>query len=150
MMGMERRGTLPPRWAISPQAHQTQARRLNALRITAIYRRQQRRNDRVLTIVAERQYVDWRSFRFADASAPAFRQEIGRFCEKIAETLHETWVSPEERRQLESEARKCPEEEERERLRREALAMQRAPLMAAQERALKPTTPSRRAPIVRK
>ena len=59
--------------------------------------RAQWRNDRVLTIVAERQHVDWRSFRYFDVNSSAFGQEIGRFCEKIAETLHEPWVSPEER-----------------------------------------------------
>ena len=125
------------------------------------------RNDRVLTIVAERQFVDWRSYRYVDVNSTAFGQEIGRFCEKIAETLHETWISPDKRRQLEDEARaraedeargreqaeakKRAEEEERvrqeaeakrqaeekERLRKEALAKQWAPLTAARERALK-------------
>jgi formylglycine-generating enzyme required for sulfatase activity len=70
-----------------------------------------RRNDRVLTIVAERQFEDWSSFRHEDVNATAFRQRIGRFCEKIAETPHETWISAEERHQLEAEARRRAEEE---------------------------------------
>ncbi len=75
-----------------------------------------RRNDRVLTIVAERQFVDWRSFRYLDVNSMVFGQEIGRFCERIAETLNETWTSPDERRELEAEARKRAENKERMRL----------------------------------
>ena len=97
--------------------------------------------------MAERQFVDWQSFRYVDVHSTAFGQEIGRFCEKIVETLNETWISPEERRELEAEAKRRAEEEERvreanrkaaeqKRLREEALANQRAPLTAAQERAL--------------
>jgi hypothetical protein len=63
-----------------------------------------RRNDRVLTIVAERQFVDWRSFRYDDVNSTAFRQKIGLFCEKVAKALNETWISPEERRELDAEA----------------------------------------------
>jgi formylglycine-generating enzyme required for sulfatase activity len=98
------------------------------------------RDDAVLSIVAKRQYVDWRPFRHSAVDSPAFGQAIGHFCEKIAETLRERWISPDERRQLEAEARRRAEDEERvrqeaeakrqaeerERLRREALAKQRA------------------------
>jgi formylglycine-generating enzyme required for sulfatase activity len=78
------------------------------------------RNDRVLTIVAQRQFVDWRSFRYDDVNATAFGREIGRFCENIVETLHETWSSPDKRRDLEDEARRRTEDEAQERERAEA------------------------------
>ncbi len=98
------------------------------------------RADPVLSIVAKRQYVDWRSYRYVPVDTPAFGQAIDRFCGKIAETLRERWISPEERRQLEAEAKRRAEDEERirqeaeakrqseerERLRKEDLAKQRA------------------------
>ncbi len=94
------------------------------------------RADPVLSIVAKRQYVDWRRFRHAAVDSPAFGQAIERFCGKIVETLREPWLSPDERRQLEAEAKRRAEDEERvrqeaeakrqaeerERLRKEALA----------------------------
>jgi len=78
------------------------------------------RNDPVLSIVAKRQYVDWRPFRHSAVDSPDLGQAIERFCGKIVETLREPWLSPEERRELEAEARKRAEEEERIRLEAEA------------------------------
>jgi formylglycine-generating enzyme required for sulfatase activity len=97
-------------------------------------------DDPVLSIVAKRQYVDWRKYRYDPIDTPAFRQAIGGFCRKISETLRKPWLSPEERRRLEVEARERAEDEERarqeaetkrqaeeqERLRKEALAKKRA------------------------
>ena len=94
------------------------------LPVPALRDEAKRRNDRVLTIVAERQFVDWRSYRHVDVSTTPFGQEIGRFCENIADTLHETWISPEERRRLEAESRKRAEDEER--VRRQAEAKRQA------------------------
>ena len=98
------------------------------------------RGDPVLSIVAKRQYVDWRPFRHAVVDSPSLGQAIERFCTKIVETLRESWLSPEERVRQEAEARRRAEEEERirqeaeakrqakerERLRKEALARKRA------------------------
>ena len=98
------------------------------------------RDDPVLSIVAKRQYVDWRRYRYVSVDTPAFGEAIDHFCGKIAETLRRRWISPEERRQLEAEAKRRAEEEERarqeaearrqaeeqERLRKEALAKKRA------------------------
>jgi hypothetical protein len=78
------------------------------------------RNDPVLSIVAKRQYVDWRPFRHDAVNSPAFGQAIERFSAKIVETLREPWLSLEERRQLEAEARKRAEGAERLRLEAEA------------------------------
>jgi formylglycine-generating enzyme required for sulfatase activity len=90
------------------------------LPVPALRDEAERHNDRVLTIVAERQYVDWRSFRHLDVNAPTFGREIGGFCEKIAEALRETWISPERRRQLEAAAKRLVEDEKR--IRQEAEA----------------------------
>ena len=64
------------------------------------------RNDPVLSIIAKRQYVDWRPFRHDAVNSPALGQAIERFCAKIVETLREPWLSPEERREVEAEARR--------------------------------------------
>jgi hypothetical protein len=78
------------------------------------------RDDPVLSVVAKRQYVDWRPFRHAAVDSSAFGQAIERFCAKIVETLREPWLSPDERRQMEAEAGRRAEEEKRLRLEAEA------------------------------
>jgi formylglycine-generating enzyme required for sulfatase activity len=80
------------------------------------------RNDRVLAIIAERQFVDWTSFGYEDISSPASRLQIRRLCEPIAERLHEPWLSPEERAQI------AKQRAEEERVRREAKAEEEARL----------------------
>jgi hypothetical protein len=61
-----------------------------------------------------RQYVDWRPLRHLDVRAPAVREQIERFCDKIVEALRDPWVSPEERRkQQQIEAQQRAEEERR-------------------------------------
>ena len=95
------------------------------------------RDHPVLSVVAKRQYVDWRPYRYASIDTPALGQAIDQFCGKIAETLRRRSISPEERRQLEAEVKRRAEEEERarqeaegkrqaERLHKEALAKKRA------------------------
>ena len=64
----------------------------------------ERRDDPVLSIVAERQYVDWRGYRRKPVDALDFGQEIEAFCGKIVKKLRAPWLSPDERRQMEAEA----------------------------------------------
>ena len=71
------------------------------------------RSDRVLTIVSERQRVDWCSYRHEEADGKVFRREIGRLCEAIAERLHETWISPEERARQDEDAERRAEAQAR-------------------------------------
>ena len=98
------------------------------------------RGDPALSIVAKRQYVVWRSFRYFTVDTPAFGQAIDNFCSNVVKTLREPWLSPEERVRQETEAKRRVEEEERvrqeaeakrqaeeqERLRKQALAKKRA------------------------
>src|SRR5262249_15972422 len=72
------------------------------------------RDDPVLSIIAQRQYVDWRPLRHLDAQTTVAREQIERLCQKIVEALREPWISPEERRRMaEAEARKRAEDEAR-------------------------------------
>jgi hypothetical protein len=57
----------------------------------------ERDNDPVLSLVAKRQFVDWREFRYLDVHSTEFKREVGRFCKDIRDALRRRWVSPEER-----------------------------------------------------
>jgi TIR domain len=96
----------------------------------------------VLSIIGQRQYVDWRPFRHYDVHTTAVREAIERFCQKIVEALQHPWLSPEERQaqaeavarerveerrglQLEAEARRRAEEDERREVEAQRLAEER-------------------------
>jgi hypothetical protein len=82
-----------------------------------------REGDPVLSIIAKRQYVDWRERRHGDVNSAEIKKAIGEFCAHIVETLQKPWVSLEERRATEAAgARQKDEEVQR---RREADAKRR-------------------------
>jgi formylglycine-generating enzyme required for sulfatase activity len=101
------------------------------------------RDDAVLSNVAKRQYVDWRTFRYVPVDTPAFGQAIDQFCGKIAEALRRRWISPEERRQLEAEAKRRAEEEERVRQEVEAKPVSQEQERRRHEEALAKKRPER-------
>ena len=72
------------------------------------------RSDPVLSIIASRQYVDWREFRQLDVNSTGVKQKVESFCEHIVEALHEPWSPPQERQNREAEP--APERNERARL----------------------------------
>jgi formylglycine-generating enzyme required for sulfatase activity len=45
-------------------------------------------NDPVLSIIAKRQYLDWREFRHRDVHSTDVKEAVERFCAKICEALH--------------------------------------------------------------
>jgi hypothetical protein len=65
----------------------------------------------VLKVIAERQYVDWREFRY-DPDSPQVRREIAEFCKKIAAALRR--VSPSDEAEGRRLAREAEEAEPRE------------------------------------
>jgi hypothetical protein len=75
----------------------------------------QRENDPVLSIVAKRQYLDWREFRHREVTSTDVKEAVERFCAHISEALNRPWLPPEERRRKE-------EAEAEEKRRREAEA----------------------------
>lgn len=100
----------------------------------------QRQNDPVLSLIAARQYVDWRRLRHRDVHSTDVSEEVERFCTHIRDALRRRWVSPEERKlqegaaaQRQAEAERRREEAETKR-RAEEEARQRA---AAQERQMR-------------
>jgi len=68
----------------------------------------------VLKIVNDRQYLDWRDYRPRELSDPDIRKELIQFCRNISNALRKPWGSPEERQQRqEAEAVGIAAEEER-------------------------------------
>jgi tetratricopeptide (TPR) repeat protein len=78
-------------------------------------------NDPILSLIASRQYVDWREFRFLDVDSTEVRREVGRFCTDIRNALRRRWVSPEELEQQEA----ARQNEQTERARQEEAARQK-------------------------
>jgi formylglycine-generating enzyme required for sulfatase activity len=74
------------------------------------------RQSGLLTIIASRQYLDWRKYRHHDHSAPDLAQHIEQFSGNIYRALRRPWVTPEERRrEAEAEAGQRIEEQQRRR-----------------------------------
>jgi hypothetical protein len=69
----------------------------------------------VLSAIARRQDVDWRSMRHLDIQSTAVREAVERFCRKIVEALEQSWQSPEERRRREEAEARARAEEDRHR-----------------------------------
>jgi formylglycine-generating enzyme required for sulfatase activity len=53
-----------------------------------------RENDSVLSLIASRQYVDWRDFRYLDVNSTDVRRAVGRFCADIRNALYRSWTAP--------------------------------------------------------
>ncbi len=70
----------------------------------------ERKRDPVLSLIAKRQYVDWREFRYLDVNSTEVRRAIGRFCTDIRNALRRPWVSPEERKAQEEAAQRAQQE----------------------------------------
>jgi hypothetical protein len=100
--------------------------------VPALHDSARRENNVVLSLIARRQYFDWREFRYLDINATEVRQAVGRFCTHIRDALQRPWASPQERkRQEEIEAQQRVEEERR---RQEAQASRQAEEDAKRER----------------
>ena len=74
-----------------------------------------RQNDPVLSLIAKRQYVDWREIQYLDIDSTEVKRQVGRFCTHIRDALHRPWFSPEERKQQDEAAALARAEAERQR-----------------------------------
>jgi TIR domain-containing protein len=77
-------------------------------------------DDPVLSIIASRQYVDWREFRQLDVNSTEVKQKVESFCEHVVEALHEPWSPPEQPQNREAE--QTPERHERAQLAQETVS----------------------------
>jgi formylglycine-generating enzyme required for sulfatase activity len=62
------------------------------------------KNDPVLSIIAKRQYLDWRDLRHHDVNSRDVKEAVERFCAQICEALRRDWLTPEERKTQETAA----------------------------------------------
>jgi formylglycine-generating enzyme required for sulfatase activity len=84
-----------------------------------------RQNNAVLSLIAARQYVDWRKLRHLDVRATDVSEAVERFCAHIRDALQKPWVSPRERQALEAAEAERQRQEAKKR-RREDEAKQKA------------------------
>jgi S1-C subfamily serine protease len=55
------------------------------------------KSDPVLSVIAKRQYLDWREFRHRDVLSTDVKAAVERFCGQISDALHRPQLTPEER-----------------------------------------------------
>jgi ABC-type branched-subunit amino acid transport system permease subunit len=84
------------------------------LSVPALEDEAERGNDPVISLIAQRQYVDWRELRYEDVNTAEMRRAIAKFCASIAAALRKPWLTPEERQRREvAEARQRADEGQR-------------------------------------
>jgi len=93
----------------------------------------EREKDPVLTIIAKRQYLDWREFRHREVQSMDVKEAVERFCAHICIALRRPWLSPEEKRKQGEEAARLTAEAERKRQQEEAERREAAARKAAAE-----------------
>ena len=103
------------------------------IKVPALDDSTQRQSDPVLSIIAKRQWLDWREFRHRDVHSAEVMKSVEQFCAHICDALNR--LSPQERKQQEEAAEAERKREEAEAKRREEEARQKAAEALARERA---------------
>jgi formylglycine-generating enzyme required for sulfatase activity len=60
--------------------------------------------DPILSVIAQRQYLDWREYRYLDVNSVEVRRKVAEFCKDIRDALERRQLSPEERKEQEPTA----------------------------------------------
>ncbi len=97
-----------------------------------------RQNDPVLSLIAKRQYVDWRKLRHRDVHTTEVSEAVEQFCRNVRDALNKPWLSPAERAAQEKAAAAQRAEDDRKRQEAEARRQEeeeRKRAAAARERA---------------
>jgi hypothetical protein len=63
------------------------------IRVPALEDSAQHQKSSVLSIIAKRQYVDWREFRHRDVNSTELKEAVERFCTSICDALYRQWQS---------------------------------------------------------
>ena len=61
-------------------------------------------SDPVLSLIARRQYLDWRDYRYLDVNSVEVRKKVAAFCKDIRDALERRQLSPDERKEREEGA----------------------------------------------
>lgn len=110
------------------------------INVPALNDPEQVRADPVLSLIAKRQYVDWRVLRHQGTNSREVKEAVERVCAQVSEALRRHWLTAEERKAREEVAAREKAEAERKRReeeakRREEEADRRAAEAQARERA---------------
>src|SRR5262249_57132940 len=109
------------------------------------------RQNGILTVIASRQYLDWRKYRHHDYGSPDVAHKIEQFSGNIYRALRQPWATPEERRrEVEAEAGRRIEEQQRRRRtpkKGEERRRQETDAKLEEEKALAAAQPHPRAPL---
>jgi uncharacterized membrane protein HdeD (DUF308 family) len=81
--------------------------------VPALESSERRDRDAVLSLIARRQYVDWRELRYLDVNSTEVRRAVARFCADIRDALQRRYSSPEERKRQEEDTALARAETER-------------------------------------
>jgi hypothetical protein len=90
------------------------------LPVPALKDEAKRSNNPVLSIIGERQYVEWDKLRHEAVASPEFAREISNFCGNIVQALEKPWLPAEERLRQEQILEKARREQERKQAEQEA------------------------------
>jgi formylglycine-generating enzyme required for sulfatase activity len=74
------------------------------IKVPALEDSARQKSDPVLSIIAKRQYVDWRELRHSEVHSKNVKEAVERFCSHVCEALRREWLTPEERRAQEKAA----------------------------------------------
>ncbi len=102
------------------------------IRVPSLEDSARQQSDPIISIIAKRQYVDWREFRHLDINSTEVKKAVEQFSAHVCDALRRSWLSPDERRQQEEVALQRQAEAERQiqeieaKRRAEAEARQRA------------------------
>jgi flagellar biosynthesis GTPase FlhF len=84
------------------------------IRVPALEKEEEWRQDPLLGIIGRRQYFDWQKFRHRSLTESEIAARIGQFCQNIVESLQQPWVSPAEiRAAKQAEAQRAAEQARR-------------------------------------
>jgi F-box protein 11 len=70
------------------------------IKVPALEDSARQKSDPVLSIIAKRQYVDWRELRHSEVHSKIVKEAVERFCSHVCEALWREWLTPEERKAL--------------------------------------------------
>jgi hypothetical protein len=74
------------------------------VRVPALEKEEQWRQDAVLKVIGSRQYIDWQKLRHRSTTDPEVAEKVEQYCRNIVESLRRPWLTPEERRSAEKAA----------------------------------------------
>ena len=105
------------------------------IRVPALEDSTRLKEDPVLSLIAKRQYMDWREFRLRNVNSTEVKEAVEQFCTQICDALRRPWISLEDRK-VREEAAVRQQRAEAKRKRQEAEAKRREEEVREQATAL--------------